>query len=64
MHLGTSRSEAQALANLVLESIPHAVTVEPEDGFFVVVIKKESGDTWSVRDQDDWAWLKDRIAAD
>jgi hypothetical protein len=39
------------------------VSVESEDLYFVVVVAKESGDTWTVRDEKDWPWMEDRITS-
>lgn len=59
-----SRAEAQALAERVRSATPHAVSVEAEDSYFVVVVAKVSGDTWTVRDDHDWDWMQSRITSD
>jgi hypothetical protein len=59
-----SLPEAQALAERVRAATPHTVSVEAEDPYFVVVVAKASGDTWTVRDEQDWDWMHDRISSD
>jgi hypothetical protein len=59
-----SRDEAHKLAERVRVGTQHAVSVEPEDSYFVVVVTKLSGDTWIGRDEQDSDWMRDRIATD
>lgn len=56
--------EAQVLAELVRDATHHSASVEAEDAYFVVVVVKGSGQTWTMRDEQDWAWMRDRILAD
>jgi hypothetical protein len=59
-----TQDEAQTLAERVRGVTPHTVSVKAEDAYFVVVVTKGSGDTWTVRDEQDWAWMRERITAD
>ena len=59
-----SRDEAHKLAERVRAGRQHAVTVEPEDSYFVVVVTKLSRDSWIVHDEQDSDWMRDGIATD
>ena len=59
-----TQDEAQTLAERVRGETHHRVSVEAEDAYFVVVVIKGSGDTWTVRDEQDWDWMRERITAD
>lgn len=56
-------TEAQAteLATVVLDETTHAVSVEPEEGAFIVVVRRSIGDSWILRDEQDWLWLAEQI---
>lgn len=63
---GMSWSEAQDLAAVVQEAtarlIGVQVEVKPEDIFFVVAVRRATpGDSYWLRDEDDWQWLGPRI---
>lgn len=58
-----SFQEAQALAERVRAATHRAVIVESDEIYFVVVAGA-SGDTWTVRDEQDWAWMQSRITSD
>ncbi len=61
---GMTQDEALTLSERVRNATHHAVSVEAENAYFVVVVTNGSVDTWAVRDEQDWQWMRDRITAD
>jgi 16S rRNA U1498 N3-methylase RsmE len=59
---GVSEDEAQALASVVRRQTDHDVEVLPADGCLVVEVRRaRPGDSFTLRDAQDWQWLKPRI---
>jgi hypothetical protein len=63
MDAGMTRGQAEALAMRVRSETAHVVTVEPDDQAFHVIVRRSIGDTWTLYDEQDWDWLRDRIVA-
>jgi hypothetical protein len=59
---GMSESSACALAEEVKAASGLPVSVEADDDFFLVAVVK-GHETYYLRDNEDWAWLRDRILA-
>lgn len=59
---GMSEGEAQALAVVVKGATEDGVEVRAEDAYFVVgVLRAVPGDSFTLRDEQDWQWLGPRI---
>jgi hypothetical protein len=59
---GMSKDGAHALAAEVTQATRHVVEVLPEDDYFVVDVRRAvPGDSWTLRDEEDWRWLGPRI---
>ena len=65
---GMTQAQAEALAVLVRSETAHVVVVEPDDiiepdddQWFRVTVRRSSGDTWTLYDEQDWDWLRGRI---
>lgn len=64
MDNGMEREEAERLAATVHGVSRHPAEVKPDGDFFVVEVRKQSAngtDTFTLYDEDDWSWLRDRI---
>lgn len=62
---GMSKDKAQALAEVVRRATPHAVEVRSEGAFFAVEVRRPMvGDWLTLRDEQDWEWLQERIRGD
>jgi hypothetical protein len=58
---GMTETQATELARVVRDETTHSVSVEPDEGAFIVVVRRSIGDSWILRDEQDWAWLAERI---
>ena len=58
---GMTLDQAQALATLVSHETVVSVSVEPDDGYYIVRLTGDRG-TFTLRDEEDWRWLKPDIA--
>ena len=57
-----SEGEAQSLAVAVKQATQHEVEVCAEDAYFVVEVRRAvPGDSFTLRDEQDWEWLGPRI---
>jgi hypothetical protein len=60
---GMTETQARRLASTVTGSQGGVTaTVEREGHFFVVIVETASG-TFTLRDDEDWRWLRPRITA-
>jgi hypothetical protein len=65
MNAGMHRDDAERLASAVRAAGHRDVEVVPDAGFFavqVVVNRPEVPDTYTLYDDSDWRWLRERIA--
>jgi 16S rRNA U1498 N3-methylase RsmE len=59
---GMSEDEAKALAAMVRRVTGHDVEVQAEEAYFVVEVRRAvPGDSFTLRDGQDWQWLGRRI---
>lgn len=58
---GMTASDAEALAETVRRAGARQVTVEPENDYFLVVVRPSDADTVTLGGEEDWAWLRGRI---
>ncbi len=56
---GLDERAAEELAEVVRTALPAVVTVEREGRFFVVTVDAATG-RWTLRDEADWHWLRER----
>ena len=64
MENGMTRKEAEGVAALVQEACAHGVEVVQDGDFFVVEVRRESSDgtdTYTLYDEADWPWLREKI---
>jgi hypothetical protein len=64
MDTGMTRQQAESVAALVHDACAHGVEVVQDGGFFVVQVNRESSegtDTYTLYDDADWSWLRERI---
>lgn len=66
MDHGMTRQEAEGVAALVHGACSHSVEVIPHGDCFVVQVSRQSTegtDTYTLYDEADWSWLRERIVS-
>lgn len=61
MDAGMTRSQAESLALRVRAETAHLVEVESDDSRFIVNVRPAAGGEWTLYDDVDWVWLRERI---
>ncbi len=59
-----TQDEADRLSAVVREACAHSVGVTADGDYFIVTVRRESRDgteTYTLYDEADWSWLRDRI---
>ena len=64
MDTGMNRQEAESLAETVRNVSRHPAYVVADEGYFAIEVRVERRDgpeTFALRDESDWVWLRERI---
>lgn len=64
MDTGMNRQEAESLAEAVRNVSQNPVYVVTEEGYFAIEVRvprRDGQDTFTLRDESDWVWLRERI---